>query len=152
MKIIKFRLAVICEACGKVSFRFGTLCPTFRIVEDGDESCPHCHSYRISVIKEGRFQQSTGLQDSKGVEIFEGDIIKWDDASQGKYWRVAEVVWDKGGWCFRIIPNRSINCYTGKFGDRLTHDFHMGNFIYCPNSSEHGNVMEVIGNIHSVNP
>ena len=79
MRIIKFRLAVKCRICEKVSFRFGTLCPAFRIVEDGDESCPRCHSYQISVIKNGQFEQSTGLHDSKGVEIFEGDMVEFSE-------------------------------------------------------------------------
>ena len=75
MDRFKFRLPVKCRKCGKSSFRFGTLSPTFRIVEDGDGSCQHCHSYCIDVIERGRFEQCTGLKDRDGKLIFEGDKV-----------------------------------------------------------------------------
>lgn len=82
------------------------------------------------------------------TRIYVGDKVRWDDASKGKYWRVAEVIATPGCFAFRIIPNASINC----FADGWTTDFRAGNFIYCPDTSRHGNVMEVIGTIHKEVP
>ena len=89
--------------------------------------------------------QYIGVNDHNAKEIFEGDIVKWDDGSAGRYWRVAQVVYMPGFWRFEIIPGKSINC----FKDGRAGAFDGGSFMYLPNTSAYNNVMEIIGNIHS---
>lgn len=113
-------------------------------LDDNEKSCGWS-AVPIDLERGNRYftQQWTGLTDSTGKKIFEGDIIKWDDASEGKYWRVAQVIWNlEGCWAFRTIPKQCIGAMTN-----YSHDFRMGSFIYSPNPSAHGNVLEIIGNI-----
>jgi len=107
---------------------------------DGDslafeEFLPLCDLLE-DVEDEEYFMQFTGLHDKSGKEIYEGDIVRWDDGSNGKYWRMAEVFYDNDAAMFSFRLIRCINCglqpgyiFGGSFRYRIT------------------NQLEIIGNI-----
>lgn len=85
-----------------------------------------------------KLMQFTGLLDKNGKEIYEGDIVKWDDESYGKYWRVAIVSLD---------PALQFECFDCPAIDNTTahgHVFKFGSFIYTDTQE----FLTVIGNIH----
>lgn len=83
--------------------------------------------------------QSTWLLDKNGKEIYEGDIVKRDDKSQGKWWRFAKV---------EIDPDIQFNCSSIKEVDGIKNSsdytFRYWQFAY----KDTENHLTIIGNIY----
>lgn len=81
--------------------------------------------------------QFTGLHDKNGKEIWEGDVVRWDDESNGKYWRVCVIEWEKAHY---KLTGYTFDTDTPDV--RMNVEFKFGQFIY-----EYDGVLEVIGNV-----
>ncbi len=89
---------------------------------------------------EGKPMQCTGLMDKSGKEICQGDIVRWDDCSNGRHWRVAVVNYGKGN----TLSFDCFDCPAIANSSAHGHSFGFGNFIYTDTE----NHLEIIGNIY----
>ncbi len=87
--------------------------------------------------------QHIGRYDMSGDEIYEGDIVKWDDSSNGRYWRVAIVEYSKGSaLCFKCF-----DCPVVENTTAHGHAFYFSCFMY----QDTENHLQIIGSKH-LNP
>lgn len=75
--------------------------------------------------------QSTGLFDKNGVEIFEGDVVRFGHLYEGFLNRVA---WDKTNAAFKLVPL-----------DKTWSTTYFSNFDYESTRS-----LEVVGNVYQI--
>ena len=104
------------------------------IIENGGSDRDDFH-----LVDKNSIGQFTGLLDKKGKKIFEDDIVRWDDNSNGEKWRVA-VVEINPDLQFRIIRIECDFIQSAQEG----YIFKFGRFIY----TDTHNHLEIIGNIH----
>ncbi|MCL1124200.1 YopX family protein [Shewanella surugensis] len=95
-----------------------------------------CHGVRSGGnVPHWHLEQFTGLKDKNGVDICEGDIVKWGHV-EGFIERIPRIAVAK------LFP--ALHFETTNLGEH-NHEFHYGSFLYARCIDK---AMEVIGNIH----
>jgi uncharacterized phage protein (TIGR01671 family) len=91
----------------------------------------HDKGYKINLGNQDNLvvQQYTGLKDSKGVEIYEGDILKWHEGENN----FSEVIFQNGSFMVRGI-NWGAFWYLSDYCDAYTC---FGNVFENPELLEH---------------
>lgn len=82
----------------------------------------------------------TGLYDINKKPIMDGDIVFWDDCSQGEWSRIAVVEYKKPHLHFRVVACPSERAVKGGI---IGHKFNFGNFIY----TDTHNHLEIINTV-----
>jgi uncharacterized phage protein (TIGR01671 family) len=69
--------------------------PDWGFIKNGYEDCPWTDTFESRIV-----MQYTGVKDANAKEIYEDDILQWDDEDE-----VTQVIveWSQGGFIFLII-------------------------------------------------